>query len=83
MALDALLLDDLLGDDIAGREEHRRGDALREQWPGRQFALVPTRGPRQSFCIARFRLPGAGRWWRREGLTNEACWAVSCALYGL
>lgn len=44
VALNALLLDDLLGDDIAGREEHRRGDALREQRPGRQFALVPTRG---------------------------------------
>lgn len=39
--LDALLIDGLLGDDIAGAEEDRRGDGLGEEGPGGQPGLVP------------------------------------------
>lgn len=39
--LDALLLDGLLGDDVARGEEDGGGDALGEQGPGGQAGLVP------------------------------------------
>lgn len=43
MALDTALLDGLLGDDVAGREEDRGGDALGEEGARRQASLVPGR----------------------------------------
>lgn len=40
--LDALLVDGLLGDDVAGAEEHGGGDGLREEGPAGQPGLVPV-----------------------------------------
>lgn len=42
MLLEALLVDCLLGDDVAGAEEDGRGDDLGQQWPLDQLGLVPT-----------------------------------------
>lgn len=41
MAVDALLVDELLRRDIAGSEQHRRRETLGEQRPGGQPGLVP------------------------------------------
>lgn len=42
MALGTLLLNQLLGCDIAGCEENRRRHTLSEQWPGSQPGVVPV-----------------------------------------
>ena len=42
VALEPLLLDGLLRGHVAGGEEHRRRDGLREQRPRGELALVPT-----------------------------------------
>jgi hypothetical protein len=41
MLLQALLVDGLLGDDVAGAEEDGRGDDLGQQGPLDQLGLVP------------------------------------------
>lgn len=41
MLLQALLIDGLLGDDVAGSEEDGRGDDLCQQGPTGQLGLVP------------------------------------------
>lgn len=41
MLLQALLVDGLLGDDVAGAEEDGRGDDLGQQGPLEQLGLVP------------------------------------------
>ncbi len=50
MPLDALLLDQLLRRDVARGEEHGRRDALRQQRPRGQLALIP--GGRPDFGLA-------------------------------
>ena len=42
MVLEALLLDELLGHGVAGREEDARGDGLGEDWARGQLGLVPV-----------------------------------------
>lgn len=44
MAVNTLFVDELLGRNVAGGEQHRRRDALREQRPGGQSGLVPDQG---------------------------------------
>lgn len=44
MAINTLFIDELLGCDVAGSEQHRRCNALREQRPGSQSGLVPGEG---------------------------------------
>lgn len=44
MLLQALLVDGLLGDDVAGAEEDGRGDDLGQQGPLDQLGLVPGGG---------------------------------------
>lgn len=40
--LDALLVNGLLGNDVAGAEEHAGGDSLGEEGPSGQSSLVPA-----------------------------------------
>lgn len=52
MLLEALLVDCLLGDDVAGAEEDGRGDDLGQQGPLDQLGLVPGVGQRlASACV--------------------------------
>lgn len=42
MLLDALLVNGLLGNDIASAEEHGSGDSLGEEGPAGESSLVPV-----------------------------------------
>merc|ERR1712000_121845 len=49
MLLQPALLDELLGGDIASREQNRRSDGLCEKRPGGKLAVVPTKKSHHHF----------------------------------
>lgn len=72
MLLQALLVDGLLGDDVAGAEEDSRGDDLGQQGPLDQLSLVPgVKGRVLASTFCALRLSGSVRLSPSEHLEED------------